>query len=102
MAMFDLHKKCMRCCDRGVGTDPCVEDFEHCNSLTSDQKLQLASPTCKTRKEKEKKSASALPLFTELGSVEMLGEVKPNLPAQKMENREKSYTHQIIQQEEGF
>ena len=24
IAVFDLHSMCMRCCDRGFGTDPCV------------------------------------------------------------------------------
>ena len=30
MAAFDLHKKCARCRDKGIGDDPCVKDSVVC------------------------------------------------------------------------
>ena len=36
MALFDNHKKCARCCEKGVGDDPCVkkQDCQICKAFT--------------------------------------------------------------------
>ena len=68
MASFDCHS-CARCRDEGKGRDPCVEKpdttgFKFCNSLTEDQRIQLATPSYKLKKEKDeakKLEASATP-----------------------------------------
>ena len=56
MANFDKHSRCARCCDKGQGEDPCVKRLqcEFCELLTPEQVLQLATPTYKLRKEKQK------------------------------------------------
>ena len=57
MANFDTHSHCARCRDKGKGKEPCVSDpqttnCQICNSLTSDQLQQLATPSYKLKKEK--------------------------------------------------
>ena len=57
MANFDTHSHCARCRDKGKGKEPCVQDpqtsnCQICNSLTSDQRQQLATPSYKLKKEK--------------------------------------------------
>ena len=54
MALFDSHKKCARCRDKGVGDDPCVKklDCQICKAFTPAQIQQLATPTYKARKER--------------------------------------------------
>ena len=57
MANFDTHSHCARCWDKGKGKEPCVSDpqtsdCQICNSLTSDQHQQLATPSYKLKKEK--------------------------------------------------
>ena len=57
MANFDTHFHCARCRDKGKGKEPCVSDpqmfnCQICNSLTSDQRQQLATPSYKLKKEK--------------------------------------------------
>ena len=57
MANFDTHSHCARCRDKGKGKEPCVSDpqtsnCQICNSLTSDQRQQLATPSYKLKKEK--------------------------------------------------
>ena len=57
MANFDTHFHCARCRDKGKGKEPCVSDpqtsnCQICNSLTSDQLQQLATPSYKLKKEK--------------------------------------------------
>ena len=57
MANFDTHSHCARCRDNGKGKEPCVSDpqtsnCQICNSLTSDQRHQLATPSYKLKKEK--------------------------------------------------
>ena len=56
MASFDKHSRCARCWDKGHGEDPCIKQlpFEYCDLLTPDQVVQLATPTYKIRKEKQK------------------------------------------------
>ena len=60
MALFDLHLKCARCRDKGIGDDPCVKkkQCQICDNLSEQQKLQLATPTYRVRKELQKKSSS--------------------------------------------
>ena len=62
MALFDSHKKCARCREKGVGDDPCVKklDCQICKAFTPPQVQQLATPTYKSRKERgeQKKSTS--------------------------------------------
>ena len=57
MASFDFHTFCARCRDKGKGKDPCIEqpdmkDCTFCNSLTPEQRLQLASPSYKREAKK--------------------------------------------------
>ena len=57
MDNFDTHSHCARCRDKGKGKEPCVLDpqmsnCQICNSLTSDQCQQLATPLYKLKKEK--------------------------------------------------
>ena len=56
MASFDRHSRCARCRDKGLGEDPCISKLpcEYCKLLTPEQVIQLATPTYKLRKEKEK------------------------------------------------
>ena len=63
MALFDTHTKCARCHDKGLGQDACVEkkDFVICNNFTAEQKLQLATPTYRARKDKELQKKTASP-----------------------------------------
>ena len=60
MALFDSHLKCARCRDKGIGDDPCVKkkQCQICDNLSEQQKLQLATPTYRVRKELQKKSSS--------------------------------------------
>ena len=62
MAIFDNHKKCARCREKGVGDDPCVKklDCQICKGFTPSQIIQLATPTYKARKERgEQKKSEA-------------------------------------------
>ena len=57
MANFDTRSHCARCRNKGKGKEPCVQDpqmsdCQICNSLTSDQRQQLATPSHKLKKEK--------------------------------------------------
>ena len=56
MASFDSHLACARCRDKGKGKDPCVEkpDIECaiCSSFSPEQRLQLATPSYKIKKDK--------------------------------------------------
>ena len=66
MAVFDGHLKSARCRDKGVGDDSCVlkKDCPICNAFTPEQIQQLATPTYKDRKNKDKKRVSASPTPT--------------------------------------
>ena len=77
MALFNTHTKCARCRDKGVGQDDCVlkKDCSICNNLTAEQKLQLATPTYKARKEKELQKASS-PSLVDPSSVTVVGKVE--------------------------
>ena len=83
MAVFDNHRKCARCRDKGVGDDPCVKKQECmiCQAFTPVQLKQLSTPTYQSRKERElKKSssdspASATPTLVDPADVSVLGRV---------------------------
>ena len=83
MAVFNNHKKCARCRDKGVGDDPCVkkQECKTCQALTPAQLKQLSTPTYQSRKERElKKSssdspASVTPTLVDPANVSVLGRV---------------------------
>ena len=53
MALFDSHKKCAHCREKGVGDNPCVKkmDCQICQAFTPAQLKQLSTPTYQSRKE---------------------------------------------------
>ena len=55
MAAFDLHKKCARCRDKGIGDDPCVKDKQCsvCDSFSDEQREQVCTPSYRIRKERK-------------------------------------------------
>ena len=61
MAGFDTHSVCARCHDKKKGEDPCIKDkpCSHCELLTEDQKLRLATPAYQKEKEKRELKAKA-------------------------------------------
>ena len=67
MANFDSHAFCARCREKGKGTDDCVKnpqssDCKICNALSEEQRLQLATPSYRIKKEKrEAKKLEATP-----------------------------------------
>ena len=83
MAVFDNHRKCVCCRDKGVGNDPCVkkQEWKICQALTPAQLKQLSTPTYQSRKERElKKSssdspASVTPTLVDPAVVSLLGRV---------------------------
>ena len=83
MAVFDNHRKCARCRDKGVGDNPCVkkQECKICQALTPVQLKQLSTPTYQSRKERElKKSssdspASATSTLVDPADVSVLGRV---------------------------
>ena len=81
MALFDMHTKCARCREKGIGGDDCVakKPCSICDSFTEAQKTQLATPKYRERKESgQKKNPSpthvAASDVTVLGRVENKGE----------------------------
>ena len=80
MASFDGHFKCARCRDKGVGEDACVlkKDCIVCKEFTSQQILQLATPTYRERKNKEKTlvSSSPAPTLVDPSHVSLLGKLE--------------------------
>ena len=82
MAVFDNHKKCARCRDKGVGDDPCVkkQECKICQGLTPALLKQLSTPTYQSRKERELKSssdspASVTPTLVDPANASVLGRV---------------------------
>ena len=67
MANFDSHPFCARCREKGKGTDDCVKnpqtsDCKICNAFSEEQRLQLATPSYRIKKEKrEAKKLEATP-----------------------------------------
>ena len=81
MALFDMHTKCARCREKGIGGDDCVlkKPCSICEGFTEDQKAQLATPKYRAcKKSGQKKSDSpthvAASDVTVLGKVERKGE----------------------------
>ena len=67
MANFDFHAFCARYREKGKGTDDCVKnphtsDCKICNAFSEEQRLQLATPSYRIKKEKrEAKKLEATP-----------------------------------------
>ena len=58
MASFDGHSYCACCRDKGKGDEPCISnketsDCKFCNALTPEQRVRLATPSYKLKKEKQ-------------------------------------------------
>ena len=88
MALFDSHKKCARCREKGVGDDPCVKklDCQICKVFTPSQVQQLATPTYKSRKERgeQKKpttESDVTPTLVGPLEVTLLGRVNADKPS---------------------
>ena len=88
MALFDNHKKCARCREKGVGDDPCVkkQDCQICKAFTPSQILQLSTLTYKVRKErgeqkKSEASSDATPTLVDPSEVTLLGRVSTGKPS---------------------
>ena len=88
MALFDNHKKCAGCREKGVGDDPCVkkQDCQICKAFTPSQILQLATPTYKAKKErgeqkKSEASSDATPTLVDPSDVTLLGWVSTDKPS---------------------
>ena len=111
MASFDGHLYCARCRDKGKGKDMCVENKDssncvHCNSLTPEQRAQLATPSYKLKNKKreaKKLETDSNPQGTEsladpsavsvIGPVDGAGPVKsPSLPPEKKAKKDKPVT----------
>ena len=92
MASFDGHSFCARCCDKGKGEEPCIAnketaDCKFCNSLTPEQRMQLATPSYKIKKEKrEAKRADSNPAYdsslVDPATVSVIGAVGTSSSAQ--------------------
>ena len=57
LASFDGHAYCTCCRDKGKGEELCISDQEasdckFCNAFTPEQRVQLATPSYKLKKEK--------------------------------------------------
>ena len=88
MAVFDGHLKCARCREKGVGDNPCVlkRDCSICKAFTPEKILQLATPTYRERKNKEKNvSASPTPTLVDPSHVSVLGRVDGEKTIKKSE-----------------
>ena len=80
MTSFDGHSKCARCRDKGVGDDNCIlkKDCAVCKGFTPEQVLQLATPTYREHKNKEKKvvASSPAPTLVDPSHFSVLGQVE--------------------------
>ena len=98
MSLFDSHKKCVRCREKGVGHDPCVKKLncQICQAFTPVQIQQLSTPTYQSRKEQDQEKtvtdspAGATPTLVDPSEVTLLGwvhkesaSVKSNLTSKK-------------------
>ena len=79
MALFDNHKKCVLCREKGVGDDPCVkkQDCQICKVFTPYQIIQLANSTYK----KYEASSDATPTLVDPSDVTLLGRVSTDQPS---------------------
>ena len=101
MALFDLHTKCARCREKGIGGDDCVakKPCSICDSFTEAQKTQLATPKYRERKESgQKKNPSpthvAASDVTVLGRVENKGE-SPSDRGESTPKKQKKSSHKF-------
>ena len=79
MAVFNGHLKCARYWDKGAGDKLCVlkRDCTICKAFTPEQIQQLATPTYRDRKNKDKKTVSApTPTLMDPSQVNVLGRVE--------------------------
>ena len=85
MALFDNHKKCARCGEKGVGDDPWVKKLERhiCKGFTPARVQQLVTPTYKSRKERRttETTSSATPTLVDPSDVTLLGRVHTDKPS---------------------
>ena len=80
MALFDNHKKCVRCREKGVGDDPCVkkQDCQICKVFAPSQILQLATPKQEKNVESRRNLEQAVtrpPTLVDPSDVTLLGRV---------------------------
>ena len=77
MAVFDLHTKCARCLEKGVGSDACVEKKPCviCDGFTEEHKTQLATPKYRVHKESGQKKMHS-PTHVSVSDVTVLGRVE--------------------------
>ena len=87
MALFENHKKCTRCREKGVGDNPCVKKqyCQICKVFMPAQVQQLATPTYKARKErgeqkKSEASSDTTPTFKDPSDITLLGRVSTDKP----------------------
>ena len=104
MAVFDNHRKCACCRDKGVGDDLCVkkQECKICQAFTPAQLKQLSTPTYQSRKERELKKSSSdsparvTPTLVEPADVSVLGwvhkESDGSSPASKKKRADPSPT----------
>ena len=104
MAGFDFHAYCARCRDKGKGDDPCIKnekDCQFCNSLSTDQKARLATPSYQEKKKKHDQKAikeESSSTLVDPSSVTVIGVAKdvqqacstPDLNSRKRQNSEES------------
>ena len=77
MALFDLHTKCARCHEKGIGDDDCVvkKPCSICEGFTEDRKSQLATPKYRVHNKSGQKKIDS-PTHVAASSVTVLGKVK--------------------------
>ena len=96
MANFDSHAFCARCREKGKGTDDCVKnpntsDCKICNAFSEEQRLQLATPSYRIKKEKrEAKKLEATPSkdnenLIDPASVSVIGPVEKSITSNSVE-----------------
>ena len=92
MANFDTHAFCARCREKGKGTDDCVKNPQStncpiCNAFSEDQRIQLATPSYRIKKEKrEAKKLESTPVkdteaLVDPASVSVIGPIDKPTPA---------------------
>ena len=104
---FDTHAFCARCREKGKGMDDCAKNPQSancsiCNAFSEDQRIQLATPSYRIKKEKrEAKKLESTPVkdteaLVDPTSVSVIGPIdkptpaKPALEAQPpFENKER-------------
>ena len=112
MANFDTHAFCARCREKGKGTDDCTKNPQSancsiCNAFSEDQRIQLATPSYRIKKEKrEAKKLESTPVkdteaLVDPTSVSVIGPIdkptpaKPALEAQPPNKKIKKDTKKV-------